>query len=86
MEIEPKTLVPPFPVYIIPTGLEDTWEENRHKFRKGRFEFMGGPTMFIQGNNSLDGLEDNQRECQITALSLRRDEYINELQLDIEEQ
>lgn len=38
--------------------VEDPMETARSRFRKGRFEWMGGPTVYTQ-----DGLNNQKRSC-----------------------
>lgn len=84
---EPIALRAPLPVFLPQPRAEDPWEEARHKWRKGRFEFMTGPTIFIQGNcGEKEGLQDNSRICSDPIWSQTLDPYAQELQVDITEQ
>lgn len=42
---------------------DEKMERNRHVFKKGRLEFMGGPVYYEQGHG-VEGFENQHRECK----------------------
>jgi hypothetical protein len=61
--------------------MEDELDRARHTWRKGRFEFMGGPVFYEQ-----DGLNNNERTMSYTATNYGTDPVARKLQVDQTEQ
>lgn len=64
----------------------DPLDINRHLFKKGRLEFMGGPVYFEQGQN-VNGLMNNERRCNMAyPMSYKVDQIAQDLGVDTTEQ
>jgi hypothetical protein len=71
------------PVLLEPV---DPLDRGRHVFRKGRFEWMGGPVFYEQGANGY-GFENNNRKVNRTyPMNFDGDEIAIELGSDVTEQ
>jgi len=74
----------------------DPLDINRHLFKKGRLEFMGGAVYYEQGQNVTSGaslfsegkkLMNNERNCNYAyPMGAKTDPMAHDLQVDITEQ
>jgi len=64
----------------------DTLDINRHLFKKGRLEFMGGPVYYEQGQN-VKGLMNNERRCTYAyPMGYKADPMAQDMHVDTTEQ
>lgn len=66
---------------------DDPLDIARHRFRKGRFEFMGGPVIYTQCHG-YDGMMNNERKRSMfsPASNWTNDPISVELGVDVQEQ
>jgi hypothetical protein len=86
-----KVVMPPLPLLVPLDEPTDPWDEARHMWKKGRLEFMGGPIVYEQGNETDpnffgETLEDQNRACKYPPIGLTKDPYAHELGVDDTEQ
>ena len=63
----------------------DALDRARHVWKKGRFEFMGGPIYFTQGCNT-PGYDNNERVAGYGPMSVFDDPVARKLGVDTTEQ
>jgi len=84
--VPPKVILPPLPIMVPESeSMIDKLIENRHTWRKGRLEFMGGPVNYCQGNG-VEGYEDQNREMGNLPQGVNQDPMARDLGVDVTEQ
>jgi len=66
-------------------GMKDDLIRARHVWKKGRYEFMGGPITYTQGHG-VPGYENQERKMGRPPLGVNNDPMALALGVDIQEQ
>jgi hypothetical protein len=79
-----KDIIGDIPLANPPTSeppIKDSLDRARRIFRKGRYEWMNGTTVYIQ-----DGSDSNNRTCMYPPAMSSSDPFVHGLGLDSQEQ